>query len=288
MNIRQSSDCCKLLVAVVGIALCSNGLAWGQNEGLNITNVEGALEAVAGYQLKVKPEQGDAVVAVVNPQKTDFEYTGTAEPEFLRPGLMVRFTAAFDASGKPQESLKELEIFNPARKRRMTAEYMRDQTAGIYPADAKAGNTENAPVKQPNNNRNNRQNNGATPAGSSMQFRIVGKLTSIQGNTIQVAAGARPIMIQFDKELKISVVAGDTTFCQPGDKVQVTGLSNAAQKDFVDAEKITVTAAKPLAPPKPGENTRAARTRRGKADEDGNSDKAKAGNRKDRPALGSR
>ncbi len=290
MNINQSLNCCNLVRRLLTVACLTSLLSTAvlaQNEGLDIAKVEGTLEDMGGYQLKVKPEKGESTLVGINPQKTDFVYVGTAEREFLLPGLMVRFTAAFDVNGKPQAALKELEIFVPARKRRMTNEYMRDQTPGIHSIDpggepgkanAKTGEkkTDKAAGKEGKGKSNVAAAGATATAGSSvMDFRIVGKLTGIQGNVIQVAAGNRPIMVELAEELKITVAAGDTTFCVAGDKVSATGLKNAAQPNYVEAEKITITAAKPLALPKPGESplnakgkSQSARARRGKQDQD--------------------
>lgn len=292
MNINQSLHCRNLVLRLLTVAGLSVSVlptaVLAQNEGLDIAKVEGTLEDMGGYQLKVKPEKGESTLVGINPQKTDFEYVGTAEREFLLPGLMVRFTAAFDVNGKPQTALKELEIFVPARKRRMTNEYMRDQTPGIHSIDPPGGEpgranaktaekkTDQAAGKEAKGKSKVAAAGATAPAGSGvMDFRIVGKLTGMQGNVIQVAAGNRPIMIELAEELEITVAAGDTTFCVAGDKVSATGLKNAAQPNYVEAEKITITAAKPLALPKPGESplnakgkSQSARARRGKQDQD--------------------
>jgi hypothetical protein len=284
MNIRHCSGCCKLLTAWLCLAAWLAGDVGAQNEGLSIAKVEGKLEAVKGYQMKVKPEKGESVMVTINPSKTDFDYSGTAEMGFLVPGLMVRFTASFDAAGKAQDALKELEIFNPARKRRMTAEYMRDQTAGIHPIEANAG----AAGGQKGNQGGNRPSAPGGGVADGTDFRIVGKLMAVQGNTIQVAAGARPIMVQVDKDVKITVVAGDATFCQPGDKVEVTGLSNAANRGLIEAEKLTVTGGKTLTLAKPGAQVRESRSRRGKQDEaDAKGAPKPAAGSRDRNAVGS-
>jgi len=250
--------------------------------GLEIAKVKGELKMVAGYQLKLATDDKKEVLAVINPQKTNFTYVGTAEPQFLVPGLMVRFSGAFDAAGRPSGPIKEIEIFTPIQKRRMTAEFMQSQTAGVYPiqdggakpaeANSKkdgAALTQQLASKQPaaknkpgtKGKADEKSTLAPAPAGSQ-NFRVVGKIAAAQGDTLRIAAGNLPIMVQLDPEVVITVASGDTTFCMEGDKVEVTGLRNASQKDVVEAETVIVTGAKPLGTAEQEKSNRKPRSRR--------------------------
>ena len=125
----------------------------------------------------------------------------------------------------------------------MSPEMIQDQTPGIYPAADKGKDQ--------------------VAAGPGFQnFRIVGKLAGVQGNKIQVIAG-RPLLIELAETAVIKVSAGDTTFCMPGDEVQINGLRNPAQENWIQAESLTITGAKPLSPPeKATRGSRRDRTRR--------------------------
>ena len=235
---------------------------FGQDAGgLEIAQVSGKLEAIAGYQIKLKSEEGKEIFAIINPQKTNFTYAGTAESKFLMPGLFIRFTALFDQSGQAQSALEELEIFTPVQKRRMTNEFMRDQTPGIYPLPEK--------------------DEVAAPTADVLRCRIVGKIAAIQADHLQIAAGSRPLLVQLAPDVVIKVSAGDTTFCREGDQVEVSGLRNAAQENYVQAETITITGATPLAPIE--QKTRGLRNQRDKGAQ--TEPKLKPG---DKPALNRR
>ncbi len=249
------------------MAACFTTNATAQEAGgLEIAKVKGKLQSIAGFQIKLTTEDKKDLLAVINPQKTNFSYVGKAEPQFLMPGLMVRFTGAFDAAGRPNAPIKELEIFTPAQKRRMTAEYMQNQTAGVYPvdeADAKkeASDTGKKPgnanakkpagvKKQPTEKdakakTEKKQDTAPLPAGFE-NYRVVGKVAAIQGNMIRVAAGNLPITVQLEPDATITVASGDTTFCMEGDQVEITGLRNSAQENVVQAETVIITGAKPL------------------------------------------
>lgn len=196
--------------------------------GLEIASFEGTLTAIAGDKIKVKGKDGAERMAVVNAQST-LKYTGTADVKFLRPGLTVRFSAVFDVrKGIPLAPLNEIEIFRPAKERRMSPEQRQSQTPGIYPVNEK------------------KDSNVQSPKDGQQNFLVVGLLRAVQSNKIQVFAGSRPIMADLNEQIKISVVAGDVLFCQPGDKVKVTGLRNPSQQDWVQAETVEIVGSKPL------------------------------------------
>ena len=205
------------------------GLQAQDAAGLEIAEVSGKLQAAVGFQIKFKAEDGKDYMAVVNPQETTFRYQGTADLKFLTPGLLLRFTAPFDKAGNVSAPLKEIEVFNQVRQRRMRVEQMQDQTPGIYPVVKK----DDAP---------------APPAGFE-DYRIVGNLAGIQGEKMQIAAGNRPLMVDFAPDMVIRVNSTESSFCAEGDEIKVTGLKYPAQENWIQAESILVTGAKPLAPP---------------------------------------
>lgn len=225
--------------------------------GLEIAEITGKLQAVAGYQIKLKAEDGTDYMAVVSPGETTFRYRGTADIKFLSPGLLIRFTAPFDQGGNTPNPIAQIEVFNPVRQKRMRADQLQEQTPGIYPA--KKNEKEEAP-----------------PAGFE-NIRVVGKLMGAQGDRMQVAAGNRPVVVPFDPAMEILVSSGDATFCMEGDEITVTGLRNPSQVNWIKAETIIVTGAKPLAPPE--KKARASRADR-KRTKPGEAEKPATGDKK--------
>ncbi len=231
--------------------------------GLEIASVTGSLEAFAGNQLKIKTEDDQEYFAILN-NRTTLRYKGTADAKFLRPGLLVRFSAPFDAAGVPQAALQALEVFKTVRQRRMSRDLVQSQTPGIYPVAEKKGEKAKSDVP--------------AAGGGSQNFRVVGQLRALQGEKIQVAVGNRPVIVELDPAAKISVAAGDTSFCLQGDAVEVSGLRNPAREQWIQAEAIVITGANPLGATEDKAPGRNARTRRGKLGERGADGKApKAG-----------
>ncbi len=253
---------CLSLISLPATLACAQDDGGG---GLEIVELTGKLEAIVGNRVKIKTDDGKETIITLATD-TIFKYSGTAEASILSPGLMVRFTAAFDPSGNPQTTLKELEIFRPAKVKRMTREVMQSQTPGIYPVGEKgnASQPEKAKTKEP------APQVSKTVVGGAQTFDIVGQVGGIQADRIQIRAGNRPLMLQMDPALAITVSSGDAMFCQPGDEVKLTGLKNPA--GLVQAETVEVKGAKPLGAIDESKSLRGKATKRGpQGDQDADS-----------------
>lgn len=190
--------------------------------GADIAQIEGKLEAIAGNKLKIKA--GAEEIFGLMDNKTKLTYTNTAELTLLRPGTTVRFTADFDTtSGIPTAPLSEIEVFRQARRPRMSRSEIQDQTPGIYP----------------------QKKEGANNSGAVQTFKIVGTIRAFQNKKFQIVAG-RPLMVDLAEGATITVKAGDTTFCAPGDKIKITGLRNPNQPNFVQLQSVEIEGEKPL------------------------------------------
>lgn len=263
--------CLSLSVPSIGV--------WAQDNGLKALDVKGSVEELSGFQIKVKDEDGTELNVFVNPANSTLRYRGTADAKVLGPGLMVRFSGSFDSNGNSQADVKELEVFRP-KVGRMSREEMVLQTPGIYPDEGKpqdrpepkkAGNrpveastskstkknvadakeTKSGTKKGGSKKSNDAKSNDtkSTTADVEVQnFRIVGQVIGIQGNELQVNTGRQPVRVQMAADAIISVSAPDLGFAVKGDQIHVVGFGNAAQPNAVQAESITITGAKPIAP----------------------------------------
>ncbi len=237
--------------------------------GLEIVNLTGRLEAIVGNQLKLVGDDKTASVVLIGDDST-FNYSGTADPAVLAPGLLVRFVADFDYAGKPQAPLTELEIFRPMHGRRLPLEVQQRQTPGIYPIDPQGPASEapkrNAKKTSPANNvrPEDKARSGSeekksadladkpaanqatqpTSPDAVQAFQVVGMVRAVQGDHLQILAGNRPLILQTSSDLKITVASGDATFCQPGDEVKLSALK--LPNGIIQADTIIVTGAKPL------------------------------------------
>jgi hypothetical protein len=242
--------------------------------GLQIAQVSGTMQALALDKIKIVAEDKKEFFAVVS-QQTSLNYKGTAEPGFLSPGLLVRFNAELTQTGQAQGTVTELEVFTISQNRRMSQEQMRDQTAGVYQVGGEAGN-----AKKPDDKPKGKSSkpNAASSKAAAQPYRVVGQVAGMKAGKVMVQAGAVQVQFELDPKAVITVSSHDTTFCQVGDQVKVSGLRNAGQEQFIQAESLEIVGTKPLAPVdvKSAKNSKSAKGSKSKNAKDGK-DKDDAG-----------
>ena len=226
--------------------------------GLQIAQVSGTMQAMQLNQIKIVAEDKKEYFAVVSEQ-TSLHYKGTAEPGFLMPGLLVRFSAALNQSGVVQAPVAELEVFTISQNRRMTQEQTRDQTPGVYQVSGEVGNT-----KKPSDKTKDKSTakQTSTSTKDAQMYRIVGQIAGVQAGKIVVQAGAVRVQLELDPKAVIKVTSQDTAFSQMGDQVKVSGLRTAGQEQFIQSESLEIVGAKPLGPAE-GKTAKNAKTTKG-------------------------
>ncbi len=235
--------------------------------GLQIAQVSGTIQAMAQNQIKVVTEDKKEYLVLVTDQ-TSVQFQGTADPEFLMPGLLVRFTADLTQTGLVQSPVSELEVFTYSQSRRMTPEQMRDQTAGVYQV-GEAANANKAGAKESPKRTQPKQTAASNSSGQS--YRVVGQVVGVQAGKTFVQAGPVRVQFELDPKATINVRSRDMTFFQTGDQVKVSGLRNASQEQYIQSESVEVVGAKPLGPAEGKIGAKTAKSsksksKRGKAD----------------------
>ena len=150
------------------------------------------------------------------------ELIGTAGPDFLRPGLVVKFQAAFDPSGndkdKAIEPVTSLEIITPHP----------GETIGAVPAGDDA------------------RQNAAQPA-TARSLQVIGRITSYKQKQLTVSAGNRVLKAELDSAPQIKVRMANTQFARMGDQVELAGY--CVRPGYAIANRILITLAAPLGDP---------------------------------------
>ncbi len=216
------------------------------NTSMEIAKVEGKWDAFSQGVIKILNAENQEVF-LHSENDTVINFTAEAEPAWLMPGVMVRFSASFDQSFKPTAALKAIEVFTPLMQRRLSPQEMREQTPGIHqeekgqPEAAKADNNKTQVRNRPASKKD------AIVPGQSL--RVVGQLVGVQSNVLQVNAG-NLIQIEIDPAATVTVTAHDlpsvAQLITKGDAVTVSGLRNPAQPNHVYCEQITIKPAKKL------------------------------------------
>ena len=209
---------------------------------------EGTIEAMSrqGFRILTTSNQHWAVFV---DQKTVIQLTGTAVPEFLRPGLFVKFTAEFDKRGKATEAVKKLTIFTPEQP----------TDVGFW-AEGAAPET-----AAPGGNLKPRGGFGA-PADAAnalapSRFTVHGQIRGGRKGLLTVDSGRGTFQFKMDEEPEIAVDMtvkfAACTVVKKGDKISITKgkmppgmMAMGQQTGMARAEKMSIELSEPLGQPK--------------------------------------
>jgi len=254
----------RLLITCLGLAtsLLTASLTMGQGiaDNRSILHVDGTFQGMARMIIKVVDADGTEILVQLPQDLTRVRFNADADPQGLRPGMMVRFQASFGPGGVPLEAVKQVEIFHPLRQPKMPARVAETMTPGIYPE-----------AKAPAN-----RAGGFVPG----KYRIVGSLVGVApGGWLVVSTGQTPIRVMMDQGVKFVVRTHSLELAQPGDRVTLDGFYNEPDKTKVVADTLTVSTDRVIGTP--AEVPMKGRRRRGKADAEQEQPKAA----EEKPAL---
>ncbi|MEL6104596.1 MAG: hypothetical protein AAFU85_01110 [Planctomycetota bacterium] len=216
----------RLSLAVV-VVLANVGLAAPQDAGKQavpgneITNFKGTLKAFRQGIVVVEKEDGSEALVAVPDQITSFQFVAKAAPAFLRPGMLIRFTADFGPGGVPLAPISKLTLFQPVPTKSLHGRARQLFVAGVY-ADSKA----------PNNRKQQ------TPSG---KLTVVGSLVGLTPNGIlTLRAGKTPVRVPVNEQTQLELQYNNLSLAQAGDPVTVAGFFQPPNENQVKADRITI------------------------------------------------
>jgi hypothetical protein len=173
--------------------------------------IEGTVERVVGGVIQVAVDKGQKEWVVGTDAHTKIQVSGTAEPDFLHPGLVVRFQADYDGH-MVKDKVGALTIIT-----------LKPTTAlGVF-----------AP------------GTGAKPAASG-KSEIVNRLIACHGSRLSVHGTSKPIAFDLAENPKITVATSDLTWVSAGDKIVVHGKTLPGKAGACEATDLKITLAQPL------------------------------------------
>jgi|GEM_PF-1556121 len=188
----------------------------------------GTIKAVQNGVFHVVNVGGDQWLLAVEKDADEVVLRGNATPQWLRPGMPVRFQGNFakNKSGEPQGEAKdritELKEFTTRE----------DSKLGVK-EEAKRGSFLS----------------GGPKSDSPLEtapFTIVGVLAKYKGGRMTVAVGSNQVQAQLAEGAKIEVDVADLRFAGVGDEIEFEGWSYVSQKEQVHATKVWITIARSL------------------------------------------
>ena len=200
---------------------------------------EGTVRAVMPRGIQMLTDSTQNWMVIIDP-KTVIHVTGTAEADFLRAGIFIRFTAEVDNRGMAKEKLKQLTIFTPSQQNFPGIWPEGQDPAGDKPAEGKRRfGTGIGGV--PSNGR------AAGKAPTSGVYSIAGQITRCRKDRLTVNAVRAAVRVQLAKDPKIDVDFADYSVAKPGDRISVTkGKMFAGRIGLAQAQELTIKLSRPL------------------------------------------
>jgi hypothetical protein len=172
----------------------------------------GTIAGVGRGQIQIVTVTQQKWLVAVSPQAV-VHVTGTAEPDFLRPGMFIRFTAALDKKGKGQEPVGELTIFTPSA----------EMGIGVWPEGMAVGDVGAEQPAQPPNPFGGAFGVG-TPAvpPDTGRYMVAGRFVKERNGKLLVYFGSGTAEIELAENPAIKVDVADYTVAKQGDSISVT------------------------------------------------------------------
>ena len=233
-----------LSTLISGTALAQKGKEGNGDKA--IFKISGTIKAIVPGYLQVETEEKEVWVVQILPLKRSVRFIGSAEADWLMPGMWVNFTTTFNAKGQAVAPIKLLTVFTPGTPRGRDVEPYSPGVKSLVNPGAAISFSGEEKVKA---------------KVEVAPFEVTGQLKSINKSGLTVQAGNIAIQVPLAEEASISVDVADLRPTRVGDKVEVTGGMVAPLKGI--AARVEVKGANPLSskPMAATENTKPVETK---------------------------
>jgi hypothetical protein len=184
---------------------------------------ESELKKVVPGFMQVTTKAAETWVLKIEAPPENISLHGTAEPNWLRPGMLVRFSALMNKRGEAQEPVRELFVFT-ARP-----EYQ----IGIFPENKFGLGAGAGPTR------------GRRAKDTVSNYLVAGRLKSLKNGKLTIVAGRATAKVTLAEDAVIKVdLLGDYRLARPGDTVEFSG--QFLEKGRAIVKKLGITAAQPF------------------------------------------
>ena len=230
--------------AAVALATSAGAQAFRPREGRQPATdpfaAEGTVHGVMPGQIQMMTATNQPWIVFLDPM-SKVHVRGTAEPDFLKRGMFIRFSAQLDKRGKSQSPIAELTVFTPSA----------ETPVGIWPAGAAPvmgaeGANQFGATFGPGVN----AGPGAAKAPATSFYTVGGQITGERKGKLTVNAGRGIVQIELTESPVINVDFADYTVVRKGDKISVRGRMFRGRQGFAQAQELTIEVAQPLTDPR--------------------------------------
>jgi hypothetical protein len=268
--------------------------------GLSVSvDGQGIRRGEQGQQPKTEPFEADGTVQAIGPGRIQMlttsnqnwmifvapdaviHVTGTALPDFVRPGMFIRFDAELDKKGNASEKLKELTLFTPSPRdpvgiwpegtapigdaaQKNAAGPMGGGGAGgaafggggaAVGGGAAFGGGGGAEIGVSGGGGGGGRNAGGVaggaaaggPAPTSARYTVAGRIGRVRNGRLTIQAGNEAVSVMLDEAPTIQVDMADCSVVKQNDRIAIKrGKMFAGRLGVAQAQEMTIELAEPL------------------------------------------
>lgn len=208
-----------------------------QNIQWENTDLSGNIKGMQGSLVQVGASDGANWLVQVDARPQDVVFQGSADPAFVKPGMLVEFKAKVNKRGQASEPVQALTIFTVREGRGVGVQ----TDGGAAGGELFSSKPEEADKKGPKGKEDD------------TVYHIAGQITKVgRLGDMTINCAGTTIKADLAKDAKVAVDVNHLQFAQVGDKVDLRARYPMGQKAAGQglATQITVTGMKTLGEPK--------------------------------------
>jgi hypothetical protein len=234
---------------------CACGSVLAQKQQREPGRWMGKLKGIGpGGVLQVESDKGEQWLVALDRRPQEVSFQGSATPAFLRPGMLVQFTAMIDKKGEAQEPLGEIKVISQRMGIQLGLQAGGNLGAGLFNSDDDSDKKKKK------------------VRSDTSSYLVTGTLRSINNGKMYIAAGAT-IKAEVADNCRVNFDIADFSLARAGDSVEIHGWRYPNQANQLYASRLTIIADKVLDPEEK-------KRRPGTKNEEKKPDEEKAGDKK--------
>lgn len=203
----------------------------GQQIPRDDLETSGVIKGLAGGAIHLQTTDGEQWQVLVEARPQDLSFTGSAFTGFVRPGMVVSFSAALDKRGEADEPVTAISIVT-----------IREGVPFGVSSDAGGGGAaglfESKPEPAPQ------------PKGKkepNAVYKVTGQLTKLsRSGEMTINCGNATVKADLAKDAKVAIDVADLSFARVGDKIDVRGWYPKGVKGQAIVNRVSISSATPL------------------------------------------
>jgi hypothetical protein len=191
---------------------------------------QGTIEDIAPGVVKIATTGGESWMVRIPTRGADVLVTGSAHPDFLKPGLWVKFTADVTTrrkTPKVEGKVEKLTVFTPSEQ----------DFPGVFPVGGFGGN-QGPDAATPDADKKK----GGEAQVSRCEIR--GRITGVKNGKLAVTFNAGSVEIELADNAQIDLSVADYRLAKKGDKISCEG--EQVGEKMIQARKVDIQLAEPV------------------------------------------